>query len=225
MKKSLLLLCVISLLTSCSSIDRQDKTELLKLKDYSDNQLYKLSSLSYLLNGSTLTTARLIYIGLRRDPLNPQMLINAANFFTEEHNGIAAVIYYYIYTNKSKLDDERKNEFMILFSDAMYQFGLSTHKIKKDQITLADIYKYEDWIFDIKSLEEHTELIVKDFGDIETFIKIIGSTIGIMCNFVTEPEMNSSITSLLPESVVLTETYYFWINSIPAEVQQLEENI
>jgi len=219
-KGGLLLLSILLLISSTQLFSQGNK----KMKDYSMDDLCRLAADSYLINGSTYVTARIIYTGLRQEPLYLNMLRNVADFFTEKNNEVAAVFYYYIYQNIAQLSEADKDHFMIMFSDAMYQFGLSKTKNGSKTTTLGDIYDYSKFDFDIDGLKKHTEQMIDEFDSIEDFIKIIGSTIGIISDFVEKPK-SKDLLQLMPENVTLKNSYTKWMGEMPGEIITLEEKI
>lgn len=216
-----ILIAVLMLLLSGTQVFGQGKKT---MKEYSLDELSRLAAASYLINGSTSVTARIIFTGLRKDPLNLNMLRNVADFFTENNNDVAAVVYYYIYTNIDKLGKEDKDHFMIMFSDAMYQFGLSKTKSGIKPTTLGEIYDYSNFDFDIEGLKKHTEMMISDFDSIEDFIKIIGSTIGIISDFVEKPK-SEDLTQMMPENVALKGIFSKWLGEKPSEIIKLEKKL
>lgn len=207
----------------CMSVSMHAQEDM-RIRDLSIDELAVLANGSYLVNGSTIITAELIYTGLRRDPLNIDMLRSLADFLTERNNEVAAVVYFYLYDQKDRMNESERNTFIIMFPDAMYQFRLSKPKDGRARITLRDIAEYNDFIFDIDGLQRHTEMMIKDFGSIENFLKIIGSTIGVICGFIDRND-NADFLSLMPENVKLNETYYSWMDSWPKEIEDLVKQL
>ena len=188
------------------------------------NEIISLAQASYFFNGSNDTTAHLIFHGLQIEKDNLVMIRIMGDFFMENTNHVAAVLFYYAYLNKDKLNDAALDEFMIMFSDAMYQLGFSNHKTKKGQLTLGEIKKYQNFNFDIESLSLHSDKMIKDFGSYESFIDIITNTVGIISGFVVKTDMNN-LNNLRSENIELTKEYYTWLNEYPEEIIILQERI
>jgi hypothetical protein len=194
-----------------------------KMSDFTIDDLVSMSSTSYLLNGSTYLTAGLLFQGFQLDKTNIRLIATMADFFTESEPRVAAVVYYYLYSNIGKFDEKSRNTFMIMFSDAMYQFGLSKHKSKKGKLKLGDLMNYNDFIFDIDGLKQHSDLFIAGFGSIEEFIYTIENTLGVNCGFV-EKSNSKDINRYLPGNILLTSEYSNWLNSYPEGIDKIRKN-
>jgi hypothetical protein len=190
------------------------------MKDFSQEELVALSMKSYMAYGSNITTARIIYQGLRQNKYDPGMILSMADFFSETRAEAAAVIYYYLYNKRQDFDSELLRRFMIMFSDAMYQYGLSKHKTKEGPLTLGDIYNYEDFDFDMDSLSQNADRFIPEFGSVENFVFIMQSMVGMICGFVQKVD-SKTITDYLPENIRLTTDYEKWLNSFPKKIENL----
>ena len=194
------------------------------MKNFTHEEIVDLANGSYVLYGSTTTTARLIFHGLSRDHLDAWMLLAMADYFTETQPPVAAAIYYYLYQERTKFDEKLTKRFMTMFSDAMYQYGLSKHKSKKGTLTLGDLLKYENFDFDIAGLEKHAMETTKDFGSIEKLILIVESSLGMSCGFV-ERVQSKNLDDYLPEHVHLSKAYSEWLDGLPSEIEQIQARL
>jgi hypothetical protein len=216
-KVSLIMVCLMVLILP---IEGQDKPS--RMMDFNHEDLVSLAQGSYALYGSNLITARIICQGLQRDNWDPWFILSMADFFFEDQKEVAAVLYLYLYQKKQAFDMKLHNSFMIMFSDAMYQYGLSKHKTKEAPLTVGDIYNYSDFEFNIGALEQHAAAMTKEFGSIDNFVLIIESSLGMSCGFV-EKMQSKNIADYFPDKVHWTKEFDSWLEGYPQEVKRIQE--
>lgn len=147
-----------------------------------------------------------------------------ADLNTEKDPNVAAVFYFYIYKHLNELDNEERKRFMVIFSDAMYQFNLSKHKDKENPLRMKDIMEYDSFKFDIEGLEKHVNGMIKDFKTIENFIEIMVSSIGMGIGFL-ERKDDKDVLSYLKDNMKTTVEYNTWVNSWPSEMSRITKII
>lgn len=192
----------------------------MQLSNISDNKLLDYCRNSYRLYGSNITTARLIIQGLERKHNDLGFLSILADFYTEKINEVAAVVYYFIYINREQLMLDDYDYFMRMFSDAMFQFGLSKMKINGAP-TLGNIFDYTKWNFDIESLKLHSNNLSDDYGSIELFIDAVIGKLGQLCGFYKK-YTGANPKEEIPRNLEKSDEYFKWLKSFPDEISKLD---
>jgi hypothetical protein len=192
------------------------------MKEMSVERVIELAGFSYMSSGSTQTTARLIFHGMNTNRFDNRLLLEAANFYTEMAPPVAMVFYYYLYTQKETFDEKFAHYFMVMFSDAMNQYGLAARKDDKIQLSLGDIYEYGSFVFDIGGLSKQAESAAAEFGSVEMSIYVFENLLGTIAGFVPKAEAGDH-KKYATATVTTTEEYSVWANSYPEEIKQLEK--
>ena len=170
--------------------------------------------------GSTMLTGRLIFRGLEADRFKPEMLLEAANFYTEVSPPAAAVFYYWLYSRREGFGPEFLRYFMIMFSDAMNQYGLAKSKSEKRDLTLGDIVEYGDFEFDIEGLKAGVQAPIEQFGSIERCILIFENVLGRQVGLVAK-NAAGDYSDYATATVRTTDEYRAWLASWPEGMDEL----
>jgi len=195
-----------------------------KISDFSLNEINEYINFSYMFYGSNLTTAQLLFRGASFNRFDNEVLLGYANFFTENSPPLAMVFYYYLYKKLGTYNPIFKDSFMLMFSDAMNQYGWATNKKGKQQLTIGDIYEYDNFIFDIGKLKEKVQDAIIEFGSLENAIIYIQNILANRASFI-EDKKSTDYSDYLKSEVVTTEKYQNWLNTYPEEIRKLDELI
>lgn len=195
-----------------------------KIKDLTLEEIVELSKKSYLLYGHSFITGGLLFHGFQKENNNINLIASMADFFTESNPDAASVIYYYLFERKDDFKEDDYRKFMVMFTDAMYQYGLAKHNFKTEEITIGDLSDYSSFQIDFEKLTDHVIHAIAGFSTIENFILVLESSLGIICSFL-EKKDTQNMLDLLPAEMIKTDDYYKWIETSPKEIKKLQRII
>jgi hypothetical protein len=191
-----------------------------KMADFDLASLRELSLKSYIVAGPNLVTGRLIFQGLKAEPMDPGLLLSMADFYFELQPSLAAVIYWRLLSGIDGYDEDLHARFMTSFCDAMYQFGLATRPDGKKDLSLADFADYGAWTFDFDTLGNHAKGAAAEFGSVDNFVLVLETALGMQVGFV-EKKPAESYEDYMPANVRLSPEWDAWLASFPEEVKSL----
>lgn len=192
----------------------------MKISDLDVDQLANYAMNAFMVEGSSQTTARLLYRALTIEPRHANTLIYLVQFIMESGQALAlratlaAPVLAYLAQPDVSISLDDREYFRTIRTLCLHQWGFSRHKTDKTSAKMGDFAKPDLFDIDEDGFAQFVLETIEPVGSIENALAVAHTIVGVAGKALKQEELNKAFDNeefLHPERLISTIEYQMWL--------------